>query len=90
MPLKNFKCFSNNKPHTYYKIFYELYQGHICISERFGGGGGQEKELLLKVSSTCKVLITIVKIHTVVLWTSISLIITMALEANIANYPIKI
>jgi hypothetical protein len=52
--------------------------------------GGQEQELLLKVSSTCKVLLTIVKIHTVVLWTSVSLIITMALEVNIANYPIKI
>jgi len=41
-----------------------------------GEGVGEEQELLLKVSSTCKVLLTVVKIHTVVLRTSISLIIT--------------
>lgn len=73
--------------HTLITKYFKNFIKATYVSQK-DSGGGQEQELLLKVSSTCK--LTIVKIHTVVLWTSISLIITMALKANITNYPIKI
>jgi len=69
--------------HTLITKYFKNFIKATYVSQKDWGGG-------VKVSSTCKVLLTVVKIHTVVLRTSISLIITMALKANITNYPIKI